>query len=351
MTGTAQQSEISRFNATLLSESARQYAAKSFRPGTRRQYATALKQWLQWRGLVDLEPADPIDVANYLALLASAGKSISTLRTTIAALRAGHSAKGWSFETSAPPISLVMRGIANAHYQLPRQAEPLRGSVLSNILTTLAEGRPSLRDRRDAAVLAVGYAFALRRTEAVGLDFQRLGHGEGRGTGVLRLTPATIEVAFAISKTSHGMPEVVSVPRDELTLAATAIEAWLVAADVEPGQPVFQRITKGGTIWGRLSAQTVAAIVKTRIAEHGRSKHGDGRCFAEFNAARFSGHSLRVGFCVSAAEAGANIRSIASVTRHRSMIMPPRYSQRADQLRTSPHRLIGVGLKSPEANE
>lgn len=335
MTGASPISEISQFNSARLSEGARQYAAKSFRPGTRRQYATALKKWLEWRGLSGLEPANPIDVANFLAELASAGKSISTLRTAIAALRAGHAARGWSFDTSAPPISLVMRGIANADYRLPQQAEPLRGSILAAILAAIAEGSPSPRDLRDAAVLAIGYAFALRRSELVGLDFHRLGHGEGRGTCVFRLTPATIEVAFAISKTSHGMSEVVSVPRDAFTLVARAIEDWLVAAGIEPGQPVFQRMSKGGKIRGRLSGQTVAAIVKSRIAEHGRSKHGAGRCFADFDAARFSGHSLRVGLCVSAAEAGADIRSIAGVTRRRSMVMPARYSQRADQLRTS----------------
>ncbi|MBY0558843.1 tyrosine-type recombinase/integrase [Hyphomicrobium sp.] len=344
-------SEISQFNSARLSEGARQYAAKSFRSGTRRQYATALKQWLQWRGLMDLEPANAIDVANFLAELATAGKSISTLRTAIAALRAGHAAKGWSFDTSAPPIRLVMRGIANADYRLPEQVEPLRGSTLAGILAAIAEGNPSPRDLRDAAVLAIGYAFALRRSEVVGLDFQLLGQGKQRGTGVLSLAPATIQITFAISKTSRGMSEVVSVPRDELTLAASAIEAWLVAAGVEPGQPVFQRVSKAGKIQGRLSAQTVAAIVKTRIAKHSRSKNGAQSCFAEFEAARFSGHSLRVGFCVSAAEAGADIRSIASVTRHRSMIMPARYSQRADQLRASPHRLAGVGLKAPGGKE
>lgn len=351
MSETAQQSEISDFKSSLLSENARRYAASSFRPGTRRQYATALNQWLQWQGLADLEPADPIDVANYLAELASAGKSVSTLRTALAALRAGHSAKGWSFETTAHQISLVMRGIANADHRLPEQAEPLRGDVLSDILAALAEDCPSLRDRRDAAALAIGYAFALRRSELVGLDYQTLGHGERRGTGVLRLTPTTIELTFAISKTSHGMPEVVAVPRGDLTLAAKAIEAWLVAARIEPGQPVFRSITKGGKLRDRLSAQTVAAIVKTRIAEHGHPRHGDGIRPPKFADARFSGHSLRVGFCVSAAEAGADIRSIARVTRHRSMIMPARYSQRADQLRTSPHRLAGVGLNSAEANK
>jgi site-specific recombinase XerD len=59
---------------------------------------------------------------------------------------------------------------------------------------------------------------------------------------------------------------------------------------------------------------------------------------------RFSGHSLRIGFSVAAAEAGADIRAIASVTRHKSMAMPARYAQKAEQMRTSPHRLKGVGL-------
>ena len=60
----------------------------------------------------------------------------------------------------------------------------------------------------------------------------------------------------------------------------------------------------------------------------------------------YSGHSLRVGFAVSAAEAGVDLRSIATVTRHASMEMPRRYAERADQLRTSPYKVAGVGLSS-----
>ena len=56
---------------------------------------------------------------------------------------------------------------------------------------------------------------------------------------------------------------------------------------------------------------------------------------ADAEAARYSGHSLRVGFAVAAAEAGADIRAIASVTRHRSLAMPARYAQKAEQIKTS----------------
>ena len=49
---------------------------------------------------------------------------------------------------------------------------------------------------------------------------------------------------------------------------------------------------------------------------------------------------------MSAAEAGVDLRSIATVTRHASMEMPKRDAERADQLRTSPDKIAGVGLSS-----
>ena len=66
---------------------------------------------------------------------------------------------------------------------------------------------------------------------------------------------------------------------------------------------------------------------------------------AQAEADKFSGHSLRVGFATTAAESGADLRVISSVTRHKTMEMPRRYAQRADQLKTSPHNLASVGLE------
>lgn len=66
---------------------------------------------------------------------------------------------------------------------------------------------------------------------------------------------------------------------------------------------------------------------------------------AKAEARKFSGHSLRVGFATTAAEQGADLSAIASVTRHKSLGMPQRYAQRADQMKTSPHNLPGVGLE------
>jgi len=117
--------------------------------------------------------------------------------------------------------------------------------------------------RRDTALLAIGYFFALRRSELVALDLDR----QGDGDAVLKITAKTIELAFATSKTSTGEPEVVAVPREMNGEAVKAIEAWIKLARILPGDAVLRRVTKGGKIGGRLHAQSVAHIVKARIAE------------------------------------------------------------------------------------
>ena len=235
-------------------------------------------------------------------------------------------------------ILKTLRGLSNQAPRLPKQAEPIRAH---EVLKLLADADASPIGRRDAALFALGYVFALRRSELVTLDLEQQGTGEG----VLRITAKTIEVTFAKSKTSSGKPQSVAVPRAENTEAVKAIEAWIELAGIVPGDPVFRRIHKGGAIGGRLHPQSVSKIVKARIAAH-HERSGVSESKAHEDAARYSGHSLRVGFAVTAAEGGADIRSIASVTRHRSLAMPARYAEKADQVRTSPHRLPGVGLKS-----
>jgi site-specific recombinase XerD len=324
----------------------------SMRANTRRAYKTQLRQWEAWcaeKGECAC-PASPVAVANYLAERGSAGQSVSTLRTVVSAIRAGHDAANVDrplheqlhFDTLDPHIVRTLRGLANEQPRLPKQAEPIRAAEILELLQAADDAPIS---RRDAALFALGYMFALRRSELVALDLDKLGDGQG----VLRITAKTLEVTFARTKTSSGKPQSVAVPRAENTEAVKAIEAWISLAGVKTGEPLLRRVTKGGTIGGRLHPQSVAKIVKARIAEqYERQTPPLSPAKARAEAARYSGHSLRVGFAVTAAEEGADIRSIATVTRHRSMAMPARYAEKADQVRTSPHRLPGVGLKSEE---
>ena len=68
----------------------------------------------------------------------------------------------------------------------------------------------------------------------------------------------------------------------------------------------------------RLSDQTVALILKHYLN------------IAGIDSSNYSGHSLRSGFATSAAESGAEERSIMAMTGHKTTQMVRRYIQEAN---------------------
>ncbi|MEQ8822965.1 MAG: tyrosine-type recombinase/integrase [Filomicrobium sp.] len=322
-----------------LTDTAKSFAKASKADNTRRAYAAQWSKWLAYcevNGIDREPPARAEDVANWIAERASDGQSVSTLRTAVAAIKAIHTATGLQFDSTAPAIKMVMAGVVRQKGAHQKQAEPLRGLDVLEIVEA-CEATP--RGKRDAALFALGYVFGLRRSELVALTWQQPGEGDG----FVRITAKTIELTMLRSKTAGGKPEVVTVPRDANPAAVKAIEVWVEEAAIEPGSPLLRRVRKGGKVSGAMQGQSVALVIKSRVQEHFEAK-GVPADLAKVEADKFSGHSLRVGFATTAAEAGADLRAIASVTRHASIEMPRRYAMRADQLKTSPHNLEGVGL-------
>ena len=252
------------------------------RDNTQRAYRAQLRQWLAWceREGVEALPANPVHVANHIAERGSAGQSPSTLRTVVAAIKTAHEAKDLHFDKT-PVILKTLRGLSNAIPRLPRQAEPIRAHEVLDLLQA-ADDFPI--GRRDAALFALGYVFALRRSELVTLDLEQQGTGEG----VLRIAAKTLEVTFAKSKTNSGKPQSVAVPRAENAEAVKAIEAWIELAGIRPGEAVLRRrIHKGDRIGGRLHPQSVSKIVKARIKAHHESSNVPS-AKAHEDAARYS---------------------------------------------------------------
>jgi hypothetical protein len=69
--------------------------------------------------------------------------------------------------------------------------------------------------------------------------------------------------------------------------------------------------------------------------------------YSERDAKAFSSHSLRHGLCAAAAEAGASIQAIMSVSGHRSVATVEKYCRQANRDALSPHKLPGVGQCTP----
>jgi integrase len=85
-----------------------------------------------------------------------------------------------------------------------RQARPLMADDLRALVETLRPLIPA--EARDAALLAVGWAAALRRSELIGLDWQ----SRGTGTGFVRLDERGLVVTLMASKRPRIRPRQLS---------------------------------------------------------------------------------------------------------------------------------------------
>jgi site-specific recombinase XerD len=131
---------------------------------------------------------------------------------------------------------------------------------------------------RDRALLLLGFAGTFRRSKLVALD-----------VADLQETDAGFLVTIRRSKTGQeGAGQTIAIIRGSIACPVEAVRTWLNAASIIEGA-IFRPITRGGRIGDlRLTAHSVAAVVKIRAARVG------------LKASDFGGHSLRAGFITSA---------------------------------------------------
>jgi integrase len=102
----------------------------------------------------------------------------------------------------------------------------------------------------------------LRRSELIGLDWQK----QGTGPGYLRVEERGLVVTLKRSKGSQAAAVEVVVPCSEMPTACVAVKAWVERANLQPGEPFFRPIDKGQRICaGRLTDRSVSRIIKARV--------------------------------------------------------------------------------------
>lgn len=316
----------------------RHYARKSRADNTRRAYASqwgAFDRWCRIQGCRSL-PAEPINVAAYLAQRAGDNAALATINVSLAAITFAHKVSGLPFDRSHPDLALVLAGIRRMHAHPTRQAEPLTAALLREVLAAL---QPTPVGLRDGALLAVLYSAALRCSEATALDWMQAGSGRGW----LGIAPRHAEIVLLGSKASAGSVERVLIPRRSSPLALRAINRWVRHAGIRPGEPLLRPLTRSGQVRRqRLHADSIGRIVQRVMLAHFLN-NGMGRDQALTQARRYTGHSGRVGFCVTATEAGVPAQHIAAVVRHRGLAMLRRYTKQARMLVCAPHARKNTG--------
>jgi integrase len=171
----------------------------------------------------------------------------------------------------------------NGHQQAPsstgrvssRSAKPMTRSLLERVLDAVL--RTSL-DRRDEALLLLGFMAALKRAQLVAINVSDCTFTQDALT--VRV-PGDLEAEDEKSR----RPRTVSVPKtDGMLCAASSVKRLIDHLALPPDAPLFCSFTRGGDPTGkRLGAAFVASVVKRRLQVVGIDSKG------------YSAESLRVG--------------------------------------------------------
>lgn len=316
-----------------LADKARGYVEAASSANTRRAYASDWRDFSSWcrrQGFAVLPP-NAQTVGLYITALASTGKrSVSTVERRLSSLSWNFAQRGHTLDRKDRHITTVMAGIRNTHGAPPRQKEAILPEDLLAMLETLE--RRTLRGLRDRAMLLIGFAGALRRSEIVGLDVGRDQTEDGRGWIEI------LDKGLLISlRGKTGWREVeVGRGSSDATCPVFALETWLNLARIGHG-PLFRRVTGKGRQVGteRLNAQEVARLVKrTALAAGVRGDLSEGE-----REHKFAGHSLRAGL---ASSAEVDERYVQKQLGHASAEMTRKYQRRRDRFRVNLTKASGL---------
>jgi integrase len=273
------------------------YVANSLAANTRRAYVSDLAHFEGWGGCV---PASDTMVASYLAAHAEM-LSVATLVRRLSSISKAHAARGVPNPTQSGLVRAAMRGIKRTRGTAQHEAKPLLRDDLLLVLDAMGDG---LKDTRDRALLLIGFAGGLRRSELVALDVADI--EQARQGIVLHLRRSKTD------QEGHGQK--IGIPHGRTRWCpVAALDVWPSASRIDEGA-VFRPVDRHGRMHpDRLSGEGVSLVIRERVANAG------------INPGGFSGHSLRAGLATSAAQAGVPTWRIKAQTRHASDAMLQRY--------------------------
>lgn len=319
-----------------LVDTARDYARAAVSNNTLKAYAADWKHYTRWCRMKGAEPVPPSPdmIGLYLADLAAPARnapalSVSTIERRLSGLAWTCAQRGFTLDRGNRHIATVLAGIRRRHARPPVQKEAILPEDIRAMVATLPF---DLRGLRDRAILLLGYAGGLRRSEIVGLDRHRDDTPESGGwieimeKGVL----LTLDAKTGWREVEVGRGST------EQTCPVHALEQWLYFSKIDFG-PVFVGTSRDGTRASdtRLNDKHVARLIKRTVLNAGiRSELPE-----KDRLALFSGHSLRSGL---ASSAEVDERYVQKQLGHASAEMTRRYQRRRDRFRVNLTKAAGL---------
>ena len=259
----------------------------------------------------DSLPSNPKTVSLYLTYLSTNNIKISTIKRRLVSIGVVHKTKGFYLDTKHPAIMENLFGIKRRKGVKQKGKKPLLISNLKQIINVIDEVNTSKEKiSRDKAIILLGFGGGFRRNELISLDYHDL-----------EFVDEGLKINIKKSKTDqYGEGIIKALPYFDNSryCPVRSIQNWLKLSKIKDNA-LFRKFYKGMKLSNnRLSDQSVALLIKYYLEKAG------------IDSSDYSGHSLRSGFATTAAEAGAEERSIMNMTGHKSTEMVRRYIKEAN---------------------
>tara|TARA_B100000401_G_scaffold225184_1_gene152487 strand:+ start:211 stop:1167 length:957 start_codon:yes stop_codon:yes gene_type:complete len=256
-------------------------------------------------------PSETKVVSLYLTHLSTKDVKLSTIKRRLVSIGVIHKMKGHYLDTKHPIIVENLLGIKRRKGTVQKGKKPILINELRKILDVIDQQKSEdIKKLRDKTLILIGFSGGFRRNEIVSLDYEDLDFVyEG------------VKITVKRSKTDQfGQGSIKALPYfdNSVYCPVTTLKRWINISKISKG-PIFRRFSKGSKLTNyRLTDQTIALIIKSYLN------------IAGIDSKNYSGHSLRSGFATSAAESGAEERSIMTMTGHKSTEMVRRYIKEAN---------------------
>ena len=322
-----------------LIDTAKDYARQSTAENTNAAYKADwahFSSWCRRRGADPLggSGAEPQMIGLYISECASPTPpikplTVATIERRLSGLAWHYQQRGFTLDRKNRHIATVLAGIRRKHARPPVQKEAVLAEDILDMSATLSFG---LRDQRDRAILLIGYAGGLRRSEIVSLDINRDDTDDGKGW--IAIEERGLILTFR-GKTGWREVEIGRGSSDQ-SCPVHALEQYLHYARIDFG-PLFQRVSRDDrkATGDRLSDKHVARLIKKTVLAAGI--RGDLPQAERLKL--FSGHSLRAGLATSA---NVDERYIQKQLGHASPEMTRRYQRRRDRFRVNLTKAAGL---------
>jgi len=306
-----------------LSPEAAAYAAEAYAPATIAAYqadCAHFEHWCAAEGRIAL-PADLDTVTRYIV---AHGETLgrATLGRRLVGIGFAHRVAGAAWVGTHPLVKATLRGVLRKHGKPARQAAALMTEEVRLLVATCDGSLAGLRDR---ALLLVGYAGGLRRSELVAITRDDIEE-----------QPGGLRIRIQRSKTDPtGEGAFIGLAPGEhrATCPVRALQAWMEASEADVGA-VFRKVSRSG----RIAFEGLTPGAVRRILLHRAALAGLEVAMTE----RLSPHGLRAGFITQAHLNGASEEAIMAQARHRDWRTTRRYIRQAKVVTETPAKRLGL---------